>query len=178
MELNVTGLCCCLVGCGCVRWRVCRERFFAAVARHGVAIQSALNSRARAMAVIAVMRYSVIVAPCLCGCDNRLEARTGCVKRGDGGLEAAHCLGFSVLDAIVAACHSPGLRVVCDPRTLRECARAMTGTGVAGVYGDVGHASSQVSSQHFTVFRTVRLDTLAVWNGVQIHSVVSSSSST
>ena len=93
----------------------------------------------------------------------RLEARTGCVKcRVDGGLEAALGLGFAVLDAIVAACHSPGLRVVCDPRTLRECARAMTGTGVAGVQIDVGHAFSQFSSQHFTVFRTVRLDTFAV----------------
>ena len=74
----------------------------------------------------------------LCGCE-RLEARTGCVKgRVEGGLEAAHCLGFSVLEAIVAACYSPGLRVVGYVRTPGECARAMTGTGVAGVYG-AGH---------------------------------------
>jgi len=70
----------------------------------------------------------------------RLEALAGCVKgRVEGGLEAAHCLGFSVLDAIVAACHSPGLRVVGYVRTLGECARTAASAGESGVYGDVGH---------------------------------------
>jgi len=95
-------------------------------------------------------------------CCERLEALAGCVKgRVDGGLEAAHCLGFSVLDAIVAR-GDAALFVEGDPRTPGECARTAASAGEAGVYGDVGHAFSQFSSQHFTVSKAVLFDTLAV----------------
>jgi len=83
----------------------------------------------------------------------RLEARTGCVKRVEGGLEAAHCLGFERGGAVPAACHSPGLRIVCDPRTLRELATAPASAGEAGVDG-AGHAVAW-SAMSFA-FRTWR----------------------
>jgi len=52
----------------------------------------------------------------------RLEGRAGCVKGGvDGGLEAAHCLGFAGGGAVEAA-YDALVFVEGDPRTLRELA--------------------------------------------------------